>query len=396
VSASLLSFLIALSVVVLAARACAFLCGKLGQPPVMGEVLAGIALGPSLFGRLWPAAQATVFPPAVTPVLGLFAQVGVILYMFVVGLELDAATLRQRGKAVAAISFASMAVPFASGLGLAALLPQRFGSGLAFTLFIGVAMSVTAFPVLARILSDRRATHTHVGQLALTCAAINDVAAWCLLATVVAVAQHSALAAVRTAVLTLAFAGVMGFGVRPLVRRIAHRGDSDRVFAVVLAALLVCALASEVIGIHAIFGAFLFGAVIPHDSALAHALQTRVQTLVAVLLLPIFFAFTGLRTQLGLVSGVQAWALTLAVIAVASVAKFSGTFLAARGSREPVRVAAALGVLMNTRGLMELIVLNVGLELGLLTPALFAVFVIMALVTTFATTPLYMRLAGES
>ena len=392
----LLSFLIALSVVVLAARLCAWLCVKLGQPPVMGEVLAGIALGPSLLGRLWPAMQAAIFPPNVTIVLGLVAQIGVILYMFVVGLELDVAALQQRGKAAVAISAASIMVPLGAGIVTALALPTEYGSGLAFTLFVGVAMAVTAFPVLARILTDRRATHTHVGQLALGCAAINDVVAWCLLAAVVAVTKHSPQAAIRTAVLTIIFAAVMWLGVRPLVRRLAHRDESESVFAIVLAALLLCALASEMIGIHALFGAFIFGAIIPHDSALAHAMETRVRTLVSVLLLPIFFAFTGLRTQLSLVSGTKVWLLTLAIIAIASAGKFVGTFFAARATGEPMRTAAALGVLMNTRGLMELIVLNVGLELGVLTPVLFAVFVLMALVTTFSTTPIFARLTLPS
>ena len=390
---SLFSFLIALSVIVLAARLCAFACSKLGQPPVMGEVLAGIALGPSLLGHLWPQAQAALFPAATTQVLGLFAQLGVILYMFVVGLELDVAALQKRGKVAAAISAASIAVPLLSGICTALVLPTSYGHGLAFTLFIGVAMSITAFPVLARILSDRGATHTHLGQLALSCAAINDVVAWCLLAAVVAVAKNQASAGIRTAALTCLFVAVMWLGVRPLVRRIAHRGESETVFSVVLGALLLCALASEMIGIHALFGAFVFGAIIPHDSALAQAMETRVRTLASVLLLPIFFAFTGLRTQLALLSGAQAWLLSLAIIAIASAAKFSSTFLAARAMGEPTRTAAALGVLMNTRGLMELIVLNVGLELGVLSPLLFAVFVIMALVTTFSTTPIFARLS---
>ncbi len=384
----LVSFLLALSLITLSARLCAKLCGYLGQPPVMGEVLAGIALGPSLLGWLAPAAEAYLFPAQIAPVLTLFAQIGVILYMFLVGLEFDASLISRRRRVTIAVSVASILAPFALGLGLGEFLWPRFGGGehLAFLLFVSVAVSVTAFPVLARILGDRGATQTPIGQLALACAASNDIVAWCLLSLVAGIAQHTSGNAVRTVAWSVAFGLAMILVVRPLMRRLSKRTESDSVFSVVLAMLLGAALASEFIGVHALFGAFLFGAIIDHQSPLAQALDARLRTLVSLLLLPVFFASTGLRTELALICSGGA---LLAIIAVASVGKIGGTFVAARWSGESSRSATALGVLMNTRGLMELIVLTTGLQLGILSPTLFAMFVVMALVTTFATTPLF-------
>ena len=253
---------------------------------------------------------------------------------------------------------------------------------------MGVAMSITAFPVLARIVSDRGLAQTPLGTLALACAAVDDVTAWCLLALIVGIAQGSVDSAVLVVALTVLFAGVMLTVVRPLlVRTLVGSGASRDAIVLVLAGLLLSAIVAEWIGIHAIFGAFLFGAVLPRDGPLAGALKERMHDLVTILLLPAFFAFTGMRTEIGLVSGARAWLLCGLIVLVATVGKFGGTFAGARLNGMDARTAARLGILMNTRGLMELIVLNVGRDLNVISPALFTMMVIMALVTTIATTP---------
>jgi Kef-type K+ transport system membrane component KefB len=263
---------------------------------------------------------------------------------------------------------------------------------------MGISMSVTAFPVLARILTDRAMHKSRLGVIALACAAVDDVTAWCLLAFVVSVARSEPHQVVPTLALTAAFIAGMFFVVRPLAARFARtrkeiRQDS---LAVIFVALLVAALVTEFIGIHAIFGALLLGAVIPHDSELAHDLTRKLNDLVIVLLLPAFFAFTGMRTQIGLLSGASQWLTCGLIILVASLGKFGGSTIAARISGLDWRQAASLGILMNTRGLMELIVLNVGLDLGVLSPTLFAMLVVMAIVTTLATSPILHVLSGDA
>jgi len=267
----------------------------------------------------------------------------------------------------------------------------------AFALFMGVALSITAFPVLARILSDRGMTKTTLGVVALTCAAVDDVTAWCLLALVIGVAQARIEGATVVVISTLAFIAFMFLAVRPAAARLAARSSGSpptrETVALVLVFVLLSSLTTEAIGVHAIFGAFLFGAVIPHDSALARALKQRLEDFVTILLLPAFFAFTGLRTEIGLVSGLAAWLTSGLIILVATAGKFGGTFVAARLTGLGWREAASLGILMNTRGLMELVVLNVGLDLGILAPTLFAMMVLMALATTILTTPILALLA---
>lgn len=389
--------LLALVVIVAAARACGALVARLHQPPVMGEVLAGILLGPSLLGQIAPAAMHYLQPPAIAPILSNIAQVGVMLFMFLVGLELDTARLGRRTRAMIVISQVSIIVPFLLGMGLAVLLYPRLSSaGVPFTvfsLFLGVSLSVTAFPVLARILTDRGLQGSDLGLVALSCAAVGDVTAWCLLAFVTAVASAALSSAWITFALSALYVAVMLGVVRPLVGRAVRaqelRGSvSQGAIALAIAGMLVSALATEAAGIHAIFGAFLAGALIPHDSRLAQTLTRALADLVVVLFLPVFFASTGMRTEIGLVSGAAQWLLCGLIIVTASAGKFGGTFAAARVMGFGGRDAAALGVLMNTRGLMELIVLNVGLERGILSPTLFAMLVLMAVVTTFATTPL--------
>jgi len=268
-----------------------------------------------------------------------------------------------------------------------------------FALFMGVATSITAFPVLARILSDRSMAKTELGVLALGCAAINDATAWCLLAFVVGVAEAQVSGSLLVCVLSVGFVALMIVAVRPLARLFVRRCEEGPLtrgrIAVVLVAVLLSALATEAIGIHAIFGAFLLGAVVPHDSRVAREIGHRLHDVVTVLLLPAFFAYTGMRTQIGLVSGAEQWLLCGVIIVVATAGKFGGTLIAARLTGLGWRPAASLGLLMNTRGLMELIALNIGLDLGVISPALFAMMVLMALATTLATTPLLQLLAAR-
>lgn len=398
----LLHVLLALVVVIVVARLLGALFRRFNQPAVIGEVIAGVLLGPSLLGRVAPDISFYLLPPAVAPFLGVLSQVGVILYMFLIGLELDTGLLRQRAHASVAISHASIVAPFLLGTGLSLWLYPRLSSSdvpfFVFALFMGISMSVTAFPVLARILTDRAMHKSRLGVIALACAAVDDVTAWCLLAFVVSMARSEPHQVVPTLGLTAAFIATMFFVVRPLAAWFARtrkviRQDS---LAVIFVALLVSALVTEFIGIHAIFGAFLLGAVIPHDSELAHDLTRKLNDLVIVLLLPAFFAFTGMRTQIGLVNGASEWLTCGLIILVASLGKFGGSTIAARISGLDWRQAASLGILMNTRGLMELIVLNVGLDLGVLSPTLFAMLVVMAIVTTLATSPILHALSGDA
>jgi Kef-type K+ transport system membrane component KefB len=394
----------ALAAVVVTGRLLGLLFRYVGQPPVIGEVVGGILLGPSLLGRVWPEAAAVVLPPSVAPFLGVIAQLGVVLYMFLVGLELNPKVLRERAHATVAISHASIVAPFLMGAALALVLYPRHSSRevpfTSFALFLGAAMSITAFPVLARILTDRRMQRTNLGVVALGCAATDDVTAWCLLALVVAVDRAAVGAAVPTLVLTAAFIAFMLLVAQPVAARLFARLDGVRVtpgvVACVFTALLLSAITTELIGIHAIFGAFLLGAIIPHDSPIARAFVAKLEDLVTVLLLPAFFAFTGMRTRIGLVSGLEQWLVCGLIILVATAGKFGGTLVAARFTGMGWREAAGLGTLMNTRGLMELIVLNVGLDFGVISPTLFAMMVLMALVTTMATTPALHLLAPRS
>lgn len=387
-----LHVLIALVAVIVTGLLLGKLFAYLGQPSVIGEVVAGIVLGPSLLG---PELSALILPPTVAPFLGVIAQLGVLLYMFTIGLELHAGLIKNRAHATITTSHASIVAPFLLGALLALALYPRLSTSdvpfMSFALFMGVAMSITAFPVLARILSDRGMIRTELGVIALSCAAIDDVTAWCLLAFVVGVAQTEVEGAFAVIAWTLVYGAVMLLVIRPLLRRLITQWEMDQLprtaVAFVFVALLLSALATEFIGIHAIFGAFLLGAVIPHDSAVARIFTHQLGSVVGVLLLPAFFAFTGMRTRIDLVSGLDQWLICGLIILVATAGKFGGAAVSARLTGLKWRPAMALGALMNTRGLMELIVLNIGLDLGVISPTLFAMMVIMALVTTMATAP---------
>jgi Kef-type K+ transport system membrane component KefB len=391
--ASVLShLLLALTAVIVTGLFLAKCLAYLGQPPVIGEVLAGILLGPSLLG---PKISAFVLPPTVAPYLGVIAQLGVLLYMFTIGLSLHSGRIKHRARAVVAISHTSILAPLLLGALLAlALYPRLSTDDVSFTsfaLFMGVAMSITAFPVLVRILADRGMIQTELGIIAVSCAATDDVTAWCLLAFVVGVEKTRASEGLIVAAATLAYLSLMVLLVRPILRRVVARWQTEPLprsaIAFVFVSLLLSAFATESIGIHAIFGAFLLGAIIPHDSTVARTFTRHLESVVTVLLLPAFFAFTGMRTRFDLVSSSDQWLICGLIILVATAGKFGGTVLAARLTGLDWRRAAALGTLMNTRGLMELIVLNVGLDLHVISPTLFAMMVLMALATTLVTAP---------
>ncbi len=325
------------------------------------------------------------------------AQLGVLLYMFIVGLDLNAAQLKDRVQTSIAISHFSIVFPFLLGAILALWLAPRYSpAGVSFTnfaLFTGVAMSITAFPVLARILTDRGLHQTRLGTIALAAAAADDLTAWCLLALVIGIVQSSLNTAIYVSVGAVAFVFLMFLLIRPIARHWCEQYEKIdgpipvSAFLVGLGAVLIAGLTTELIGIHAIFGGFLLGAIIPHDSRVASEFKLRLSYLVTSLMLPAFFALTGMRTQIGLVSGWENWLFCLIIIGVATLGKFGGTFVAARSTGSDWREASALGMLMNTRGLMELIVLNIGLDLGVISPTLFSMMVLMALATTMATSP---------
>lgn len=370
----------------------------LKQPLVIGEIVAGIMLGPSLLGLVAPGIAATLFPAETVPFLNVLSQVGLIFFMFLIGLELDPKYLKGNLDIAILTSHVSILTPFALGSILALVLyPLLSSSGISFTafaLFMGAAMSITAFPVLARIITENNLQGTRLGTLALTCAAVDDVTAWCLLALAIAVTRtNSMVGAIPTILYSLLYIGVMVTAGRWLLKGLStHYNRSGRLSQFLLACIymgvVASALITELIGIHLIFGAFLLGAVMPKNPGLVRELAEKTEDFVLIFLLPVFFAYSGLQTQIGLLNSPELWLLCLSVVAIAIIGKYVGTYIAARVCGIEEREASALGWLMNTRGLTELIVLNIGLSLGVISPLLFTMLVIMALVTTFMTSPL--------
>ena len=407
---NLSQLLLELVVILVAARLAGRAVRYIGQPAVVGEMAAGLALGPSLFGAIAPGLSASLFPVDALIPLSALSQIGVLLFMFVVGLRLDLTMLRGKARAAVATSYASIVLPFAMGAAIAPFLFERLAPPnvalLPFVLFLGSAMSVTAFPVLARILTERGLLGTQIGTVAIASAAVDDVTAWCILAGVIAVARTTTEAAGQASreflvtvgsstVFVLLMATVGRRILASLGARITRRaGERSRT---VISAALIVALASawvtEQLGIHALFGAFLAGTIMPRVSAtggpsIATEIANGVEDVVSAVLLPIFFAMTGLRTSLALVDGTAMWGICFLIIAIAVAGKFGGSAIASRLSGLSWRDSFAIGALMNTRGLMELVILNVGLEIGVITPTLFAMMVLMALVTTAMTSPL--------
>jgi Kef-type K+ transport system membrane component KefB/nucleotide-binding universal stress UspA family protein len=397
---NLLLLILQIGVILIAARAVGLVFRKLlYQPQVVGEMAAGIFLGPSLLGWAAPDVSAFLFPPASLPFLSSVSQVGLLIYMFMVGLEFDIRLMRGRGHAAVVTSHVSIIAPFFLGSLVALFLYPRLSdesvSFTGFALFMGAAMSVTAFPVLARILSEQNLTRTRVGAVTIACAAVDDITAWTILAVVVAIVRASSM----DTPLWLTLVGSAGYlilmlvVVRPALRTLekfyTNRGRlTQDMVGVTLLLVLASAWTTEWIGIHALFGAFAMGAIMPKRSRFVHDLIDKLEDLTVVLLLPIFFAFAGLKASIGLVVGAEMWLYLGLVLLIAVAGKFGGSTIAARLTGLSWRESGALGILMNTRGLMELVILTIGLEIGVISPALYTMMVIMALVTTAMTTPL--------
>ena len=383
--------------IIIVARFFGWVFRKIGQPTVIGEIIAGIVLGPSLVGMYFPEFSLVLFPIASLGNLQFLSQIGLILFMFVIGMELDLKVLKNKANDAVVISHASIVIPFALGVGLAYFVYHRFAPEgvkfLSFSLFMGIAMSITAFPVLARIVQERGIHKTRLGAIVITCAAADDITAWCLLAVVIAIVKAgtfvSSLYIIGLAVL---YVLAMIFIVKPFLKKVGDLyAASDNlgkpVVAIFFLTLILSSYATEIIGIHALFGAFMAGAIMPDITKFRNIFIEKVEDVSVILLLPLFFVFTGLRTQIGLINDPYLWQVTGFIILVAVVGKFLGSALAAKFVGQSWRDSLTIGALMNTRGLMELIVLNIGLDLKVLTPEVFTMMVIMALVTTFMTGP---------
>jgi K+:H+ antiporter len=385
--------------ILIVARLVGWLFGKLHQPRVVGEMLAGILLGPSLLGWLAPSISATVFPSDSLGHLNSLSQVGLLIFMFLVGLELDLGHLRELGRAAVMTSQVSIILPFILGSSFAVYLyPRLSNTGVNFTgfaLFMGAAMSVTAFPVLARILTERDMLRTRVGSVAIACAAVDDVTAWCILAAIVVIvrASSSELPVWLTVTGLAVFVLSMLLLIRPALRRLEMAYErreklTQDLIAVILLVVLGSGWVTEFLGVHALFGAFLAGVVMPRHRDFSRELSEKFEALIVVLLLPIYFALTGLKSSIFFITGVEMWFYCAVIIVLAVTGKWGGSMLSARLNGMSWRESAAVGILMNTRGLVELVILNIGLDLGILSPTLFSIMVMMALVTTLMTTPL--------
>lgn len=389
-------FIMQLVVVIVTTRACGYLLKKVGQPAVVGEVIAGIILGPSVLFQLAPGVGAFLFPAASIGYLHVFSQIGLIFFMFVLGLEVDLAMLSKRAGSAIVISHASIIFPLVLGIclsyflyGYFALPHTKFSS---FALFMGTALSITAFPVLGRILKEKDLLNTRLGNMALTCAAIDDITAWCLLALLLAVAKGGTGEMVLYMVLLiLAYIVVMFVAVRPLVKLLLQkvcRGKDQYTLVVTCVVVLLSAWCAEVMGIHVLFGAFIAGLIMPKDQGLQGRLIVGVGDALFIVMLPLFFACTGLRTRIGSLDSLFYWMIFGLTTVVAVAGKLGGSAIAARCTGESTGDSLSIGVLMNTRGLVELVVLNLGLEMGILSDTLFTIMILVALFTTMMTTPL--------
>ncbi len=383
--------------IIIAARIFSWLFKMINQPVVIGEIVAGIVLGPSLIGRYFPALSASLFPADSLSNLQFLSQIGLILFMFVIGMELDLKALKNKANEAVVVSHASIIIPFTLGMGLAFFTYRTFAPQgvkfLSFSLFMGISMSITAFPVLARMVQERGIHKTHLGTLVITCAAVDDITAWSALAAVIAIVKAGSLiSAIPTLAMALIYLFIMLKVLRPFLKRIgdlyaSRENLSKPIVALFLLILIMSSYATEIIGIHALFGAFMAGTIMPDNQKFKQFLIEKVEDIALVLLLPLFFVYTGLRTQVGLLNDPYLWMICGIIILVAVTGKFVGSTLAARFVGQNWKNSLTIGALMNTRGLVELVALNIGFELGVLTPEIFTMLVIMALVTTFMTSP---------
>lgn len=383
--------------IIIVARFFGWVFRKIGQPSVIGEIIAGIVLGPSLLGLYFPNFSMDLFPVESLGNLQFLSQIGLILFMFVIGMELDLKVLQNRAKDAIVISHASIVIPFALGIGLAYFVYFKFApqgvAFLPFALFMGIALSITAFPVLARIVQERGIHKTKLGAIVITCAAADDITAWCLLAAVIAIVKAGTFVSSLYIIgLAVGYVFVMLYVVKPFLKKIGELYGTKSslnkpVVAIFFLTLIISSYITEVIGIHALFGAFMTGVIMPDITKFRNLFIEKVEDVSVILLLPLFFVYTGLRTEIGLINDPYLWKVTGFIILVAVVGKFFGSALAAKFVGQSWRDSLTIGALMNTRGLMELIVLNIGLDLKVLTPEVFTMMVIMALVTTFMTGP---------
>lgn len=389
--------LLQIAVIITAAKLLGSLFKRIGQPAVIGEIAAGILLGPSLLGWLAPDTMAFLFPTSSLGTLQLLSQIGLILFMFIIGLEVDMDVFKTKATQGIVIGHISIVFPYFLGVILAWFLYSEYAPAntpfVAYGLFMGIATSITAFPVLARILRERKMTKTPVGSLAILCAAINDITGWFLLAIVITIAKAGNIpAALMGIVWSLIYVVSMFAFVKPLLKKLSDKrftdGKSDITFTgIVFFMLIASSFIAEAIGIHALFGAFMAGVIMPTSSSVRHVFTEKVEDVSVTLLLPLFFAYTGLRTQIGVLNQGHLWLLCVEVIGIAVIGKFVGSTLAAKLVGQNWKDSLTIGALMNTRGLMELIVLNIGYELGILTTEIFTIMVLMALITTLMTGP---------
>lgn len=383
--------------ILIVARLFATVFKYIGQPGVIGEIVAGIVLGPSVLGHFSPETFHFLFAPESLDGLNIISQLGLILFMFVIGMELDLKIIKTKASETLVISHASIIAPFFLGMLLAFHVYPEFGAGhadfLPFALFIGISVSITAFPVLARIIQERNLGKTNMGRLAIASAANNDITAWCMLAAIIAVAKAGS---VVSALYTIGFSALyilfMFAVVRPFLKKVGNVYNNPEILsktfvAAIFLVLILSSYITEVLGVHALFGAFLAGVIMPANINFRRVFTEKVEDVAVVLLLPLFFVFTGLRTEIGLLNTPHLWAVCGIFILVSIVGKLAGAAFSARFVGESWKDSLSIGVLMNTRGLMELIVLNIGYEMGILPSSIFVIFVIMALFTTFMASP---------
>jgi Kef-type K+ transport system membrane component KefB len=385
--------LVQMVVVVTVARAAGALFRRLGQPRVIGEIIAGLLLGPSFLGWIAPSAVDRLFRPDSLELLGAFSQFGLVLFMFLVGMRLDVSELRASRSLVLLTSATSMLVPFALGAALAVAISGQFNiegpARLPFALFVGLSLSVTAFPVLVRIVDEHGLASTRLGTVAIACAAFDDVTAWVVLALVTSLARANVAGAGPALAWLGVYGALMVLAVRPLLRwSLTRATDADARMTLLVLAAIASSAATERLGVHPLFGAFFLGALAPRDAGTERVLTSRVEPLISLLLLPLFFAFTGLRTNIHLLASRQLVAEAALILAIAVAGKAASPLISSSALSLSRREALALGVLMNTRGLVELVVLNIGVDTGILPPMLFTMLTLMALITTAMTSPL--------